>query len=246
MSAPRFTVLVTRPADDAAHFAALLEARGYAALCAPMLHVHPVPQTEEAVAQALEIRPQAIIVTSRYALAALRGVPKTLPLLAVGEQTAVQARRLGFTDTMHAPTASVLVDAIAARCQPMHGPLLYVRGRDVAFPLAAALSQHGFTVEEVTVYAMEPTEEISVKLTQALAEHTLHCATFFSARTAGAFTALLRNSPHRSTLAPVDAVGLSEPVGGALAALPWRRIIVSAEPTLPALLAEVDKLAAAR
>ena len=86
-------VLVTRPHEQAAGTARLLERMGHAVLLDPVLEVRPLPFTPpqvEAVA--------ALAVTSINAVPALARSRPDLPVFAVGEATAAAARAAGRSD----------------------------------------------------------------------------------------------------------------------------------------------------
>src|SRR3978361_2567698 len=90
-------VLVTRPHPDDETTAAGLRARGYGVRQAPMLRFEP-----SAVHDDIDARYGAVIVTSANALRGIEPHLKghrllELPLFAVGEHTAIAARRAGFT-----------------------------------------------------------------------------------------------------------------------------------------------------
>src|SRR5271155_5016281 len=84
--ADRRGVLITRPLEDAARTASLVQARGFLPVVAPFLTVrHFTPAIPRLV--------QAVLVTSGNALA---GFPVlAVPLLAVGGSTAARARAAG-------------------------------------------------------------------------------------------------------------------------------------------------------
>ena len=76
-----------------------------------------------------------------------------VPLLAVGDRTALEAKRAGFAA---ARSAGGAVDDLAtlagAELDPAAGPLLYVAGEVIAGDLAGQLRSRGFDVRTLVLY----------------------------------------------------------------------------------------------
>src|SRR3982074_215273 len=127
-------VLVTRPAPDDEATASALRARGFKVLRAPMLRFEPVAFHD------MDARCGGVIVTSANALRGIQPQLKghrllELPLFAVGEHTAIAARRAGFTHVIAADGgAASLRDLILARVRAKElnkaSTLLYLAGAD--------------------------------------------------------------------------------------------------------------------
>lgn len=80
-------VLVTRPREQSADTVEALEALGHEALVDPLLAIRPLDPGP------IDFDPaDAVIVTSANAVQALRAVPPSLPIYAVGESTAAAVR----------------------------------------------------------------------------------------------------------------------------------------------------------
>src|SRR5271156_2738138 len=93
-------VLVTRPHPDNEDTARALRERGFEVVLAPMLRFEAMPLADD-----LDADFAAVIVTSANALRAVEaqlGPLSKLPLFAVGEHTASEARRLGFDQVVSA------------------------------------------------------------------------------------------------------------------------------------------------
>ena len=88
-------LLVTRPAEDAAPLAALLEEKGHEVTLEPLLTIEPV---DNAVLDFEGV--QALLITSANGVRAFaeRNAERDLPVLAVGDASASVARELGFTN----------------------------------------------------------------------------------------------------------------------------------------------------
>jgi uroporphyrinogen-III synthase len=234
-------ILITRPEDDASKLATLLEARGYATMSEPMLHLGPLEAGITAL-EGINYRAyQGIIATSRHAFPALEPLHKlhTLPAYVVGDATAREAARCGFPEIFSAPTAQSLLALITLYATPRERPLLYVRGQEVSHDFSVLLRPEGFSVESLPVYRMRQPASFSDTLRAALAERRITHATFLSARSAQAFVA----NAGGAALDGITAIAMSKAVADVLRSLRWQRIAVAAEPNLDAVIAEVDKLA---
>jgi uroporphyrinogen-III synthase len=133
----------------------------------------------------------AIAVTSANALRAL-GARQALdsmlglPVYAVGDRTAHEARMLGFTSVVSAGgTLEQLATSLAlARLQ---GPVLYPAGRHLSGNLAQALAPHGVMVVTVTVYEMVAETSLPESVARALIAEEIGAVLLYSRRSAEIF-----------------------------------------------------------
>ena len=225
--ADRRGILVTRPVLDA-RTAALIRARGYEPVAAPLLCV-----THRSVAVPPGI--QAILITSGNALPGLR--PATVPLFAVGDGTAARARAAGFADVRSASgDASALARLVGGAADPRGGALLLASGAGQGEALARSLRTQGFRVVRRVAYAARPVTTLPDAAVKTLHAGTLHAALFLSAETAAAFVRLLPTDAH-VLLAGVRALAIGQPAARALEALPWLAVCRARTPTLDDVLA---------
>lgn len=149
-------ILVTRPEPDAEAFARDLHALGIEAVRQPLLLTRYLACDWDALANAA-----GVIVTSRNAVRALAQSNRMaavlhLPLFAVGEETARQARNAGFSDIRTGEgTAEALARHISSEW-PRAAPLVHIAGEQRAFPLAEKLRSAGFKVTTIIAYGMAP------------------------------------------------------------------------------------------
>ena len=221
-------VLITRPEPGASDTARRLAAAGYLPVLAPMMTIaRRTPELPSTI--------QAILVTSANALATAAALPH-IPLLAVGDATAAQARAAGHTAVHSAGRdAAALADLAARLCTPTAGPLLLLSGAGMGKTLAADLRARGFPVVRRVTYAARP-----IRALPAAAHALLHGhghALFFSPESARIFVRLFRHAVPMPSPLGWDALALSPPTADALAPLPWRRIRVASAPNQEALLA---------
>jgi uroporphyrinogen-III synthase len=183
-------VLVTRPHPDSEITAAVLRAKGYEVMQAPMLRFEPV------ACSGLDAEYGAVIVTSANALRAVEGQLASdllkRPLFAVGETTAAAARKAGFGKVTAANNDAValrdLVLAGVKKRQFRKGDaLLYLAGADLSRDLASELGADGLTIVTVTTYRMAALSHLPREVCDAFAANTIQAVLHYSQRSARAF-----------------------------------------------------------
>lgn len=222
-------VLITRPAADATETAALVAQRGFDPVIAPMLTVH-----QRAID--LKGRFDAVVTTSRNAVAGLPDALKTLPLLAVGSATAQRAREAGFATVLDAQGDWIALGRLAQRRLEPGSHVLFAHGVRQGDNLAGALAASGFAVTRACAYEALPAPRMPRAAIAALEAATLHAALFLSSETAEAFVQLLPSGLH-DALSGVAALAIGQRAANVLAPLPWRLVRVSFMPTLEEVLA---------
>ena len=228
--APRTGILVTRPEPGLSETCRHLAARGLHPIQASLFAIEPRP-----VKPIPASHPQAALVTSAHALAAL---DPAIPLVfAVGDATAARARALGARAVHSAGgDAGALLALCRARLTPKAGPLLLHCGEGQAMRLAADLRLAGFRVIRRVVYAQRPAAQIPDAALEALRAESLAAALFMSANAAHVFARLLPPSCH-TALRRVDALAISPAASKPIAALPWQSVRVALRPTAEDVLA---------
>ena len=230
-------VLVTRPEPGGAETARRLAGLGWHPVLAPALVLAPRP---------FALPPaQALLLTSRAAARALAPDDPSgdLPVLAVGEATAAEARARGFRRvTAAAGDAAALAAEAARSLDPAAGPLLLAVGEGYGAELAARLRAQGFRVLRRVAYAARPAAALPEPALAALQrDGEVVAALFFSPRSARRAISLLKASGHAATAASMEALVISprvaEAVVRALAPLAWRAVRVAGRPDQDALLA---------
>jgi uroporphyrinogen-III synthase len=237
-------LLVTRPEPDALKLRALLEEHGHQATVEPLLQVSfdtADPIDLEGV--------QALIATSRNALRALKSHPalaeaRQLPLFAVGEATAKEARALGFEVVVTgAGTAQELVVHIVSALDPAAGLLLHLAGDVLAGDLKGALEEHGFRVLQPQVYRMLPATALSEDTVEQLAMGEIDGVILLSPRTAQVYAALMRKQGLASVARKAMHFCLSPAVARPLESLGTIRVQIAEIPRLGEVVALIDAAA---
>lgn len=247
MTAPiagrRLSLWVTRPAEDAAELAAALRAQGHDFLIEPLLAIELLdgpPLDLDGV--------QAVLATSANGVRAFaaRNLERSLPLLAVGDATAREARSAGFTQIESASgDVAALAELARQRLHPAGGALLHVAAGDLAGDLAGALNATGFECRRAVLYRARTAEALSHALAASIHDRKLDGVLVFSPRTAATLVRLLTSAGLANATAGLDLFSLSAAVANAAGALPWRRVFVAAQPTQASLLEAVASAATA-
>lgn len=220
-------VLVTRPEPGATETATACAALGWDAILAPSLVLRATRPDRLPPAQAL-------LLASRAAARSLSPIP--LPVLAVGDGTAAEARARGFTDVRAAEgDAAALADAAARTLDPAAGPLLLAVGRGYGAELATALRVRGFRVIRRIAYAAAPATTLPAPARAALRAGRVAAALFTSPRGARITIALLRRAGLAEATRSIRAIAISARIAEAVASLPWAAIETTAQPD-PALM----------
>lgn len=235
-------LIVTRPEPDASRTAQALAALGHEAILSPMLDIFPVRDVR-LPRQAW----QAVLATSSNAVRALsahpdRGALLGLPLLAVGDRTALEARRAGFDAARSAGGALDDLLALAAiDLDPAAGPLLYAAGDVQSEDLAGLLRARGFAVETAIVYRAEPRKRLSGAAGQALRDGSADGVLLYSRRSAGAFALALRAAGLAPLAEHIACFCLSAAIAEPLAAVSIGPIRVAARPEQISLFALLER-----
>lgn len=230
-------LMITRPREDAEPLARELAALGVDSLIEPLLVVEPTG-TEAPDLHGV----QGLLLTSANGVRAFAAVSgeRRLPVYAVGDATAREARRVGF-ETVH--SASGDVDALAAlvieKCLPGDGPLLHVAGSKVAGDLGGRLEQAGYAYRRACLYHAARAETLSAAGLTAIEEGRVDGVLLYSPRTADGFVNLIGKAGLEGAARRMTAFCLSEAVADRVRALAWARVAVAETPDQAALLDRV-------
>lgn len=230
---PPVPVLVTRPAPGGAETARHLAALGFAPVLAPLLTV----QTFARALPAPE-RLRAVLVASRQAIPALPALYHDLPLYAVGDATAAEARAAGFRQVESAQgRAEDLARLIIEGLPPEGPPLLLATGLNQGDRLKTILQAFGFEVLRKEVYAAHSVTRLPEAAEDLLRAGGEGWVLLFSRETALCLNRLVRAAGLVESAARFNLGAISAPVAEAVQDLPWARIHVAMEPNEKAVLA---------
>jgi uroporphyrinogen-III synthase len=226
-------LIVTRPEPDDRRTARALIRLGHEVILSPMLDV-----VFDAKARIKRAAYQAVLVTSSNAvraLAARTGGPpdRNVPLLAVGDQTALEAKRAGFAE---ARSAGGNVDDL----------IELATGEAREGDLAGNLGKLGHNVEVAVLYRTVPRTRLAGVAEAALGEGSVDGILFYSRRSAAAFALALR----AGKLAPLGekliCFCLSHACGEPLQAVTDGEILIAERPDQLALFALIEAAAKRR
>jgi uroporphyrinogen-III synthase len=240
-------LIVTRPEPDADRTARALMRLGHTVILSPMLDI----VTDRGAK--IPTRPyQAVLVTSSNAVRALaerpvRPVTVDVPLLAVGDQTALEAKRAGFSAARSAGGAlDDLVALVARELAPADGPLLYAAGEDQTGDLAGQVAKRGFDVETAVLYRAEPRSRLAGVAEDALKAGTVDGVLFYSRRSAAAFALALRAGNLAPLADKVICFCISASTAEAIAKVTMGRTVIAEKPDQLALFAMIEAEEAVR
>jgi uroporphyrinogen-III synthase len=218
-----FRVAVTRPEPQASDTAARLASEGYAVVKAPLLAA--VPREGPGSAEGIG----TLALTSRTAAQLLADRPRfhLIPVVAVGEATAAEARRAGFHEVR---SADGDVEALLPMLLDVPGPVVHLSGEDQRGDLVERLRARGQAAERRILYAMEPAGRLPDV-------DPVDAVLLYSPRTAALFAERATAPAWRGA----TCIALSAAVAAPVADRPH---VVAARPDEPALLAALHGMAA--
>ena len=176
-------LLITRPEPDNERTAATLRALSHEVMLAPLLRIEAIGDADLGAPPWV-----AILLTSANGARAIAGHPRRnelmgLPVLAVGESTAIAARAAGFGNVTSADgDARDLVRLAVARFTASSLPLLYLAGEDRIGDLAGDLAAQGQTVRTVVIYRAAKAPHFPAAARTALEQGRIDGVLHFSRR----------------------------------------------------------------
>ena len=224
-------ILVTRPIREATLTAKTLESMGHTVLIAPMLQIEPVSFE-------LPEENRSLIITSRNAarFGLVNIGNKTRPIFAVGEQTAEEARTLGFTNVTVGPGTSREIVPLLLECGVSEKrKYSHLCGNNVSYDIAAVLRDEGLDAVQTVTYQTQPARGMSMDVREALDANEIDVALFYSPRTATTFEEVVADYGRSDWLRKMKAVCLSTRVADNLLG-PWQSKEYAIIPTEKAVL----------
>jgi uroporphyrinogen-III synthase len=228
-------MLVTRPLPDAEETAWRLAALDIEAVTCPLL-THRTLDTGLPEATGFA----AIVFTSANSLRALEergalGAYLGLKAYAVGDRTAAAAREHGFADVESAGGSFADMVELLAHAE-LEGPVFYPAAQDHRGDLGKSLAPFGAMAITTHVYAMEPVEDISAEVVEALGSGAIAAGLFYSRRTAETFVRLCGSRLDRAVRTRFGALCLSEAVAEPLLDAHFVRVGLADNPSEDAMM----------
>lgn len=228
-------MLVTRPEPDGLATAERLRALNIEAISCPVLVRETLPVSlPEAKGFA------ALAITSGNALRSLAERDAlssflSLPLYAVGEHTAEEARGLGFAQVIAAEGSLASLAQQLAHAK-LEGPVFYPAARDPAGDLARSLAPFGVMVVTAKIYTMEPVSRLPASVLSELEAREIGAALFYSRRSAECFVELVADHLSREKRTSLGVLCLSEAVAEPLVDAHFVRISLADKPSENAMM----------
>ena len=233
---PEFIITI-RPEPDAARDVNWLQRYKVPAMAVPVMHPEQQPFDIPDAASF-----QAIIFTSRHAVAALADVfrhasLRSLPVYAVGRNTALAARQAGFEKVIRGPgDGKGLLTIMTGDLRQNAGRILWPSASMISFDIASYLTEFGFSVQRIPVYTMKPLVSCAVDLSARLATCSSAAVAAMSARSMALFSELLDNQEFAGQRKIITVIAGSALIAAA-AGLGWADIIVAKAPRRSRILA---------
>jgi uroporphyrinogen-III synthase len=215
-------VALMRPLADAERSAALLRARGFETVVAPVLEIHATgaEPPDEAFDAALATSANAFCFLSPEARTRLQG----MALHVVGERTAAAARAIGLSPAGGiCADAAGLADSLVGRL-PRPARLLYLAGRERKDDLERTLRAAGHEVVAVEVYVAAAR---AWNATEAAAVAACGAALHYSRRSAELTIALCQRAGLGDHLMATLHGCISADAAAPLRSIGARRIVVA-------------------
>lgn len=222
-------ILLTRPFEQSQMLSALLKAKDIEVEIFPLMTVH-----QKGSGQIPKDNYQVMVFTSANSLrfSDLDHLSKNTMIFTVGNKTASEAQALGFTAVISADgNLEKLSETIKNKLSPADGPLLYIRGKHTAGPLADDLRAARFDVSEHVVYETRPVAKLDKVVINMLLHRHIDFIPFYSQRSALIFKELITRASLENSLAHITALCISKNVAKEIGSLPWKTIMISDRPT---------------
>jgi uroporphyrinogen-III synthase len=233
MQTPR--ILITRPEPGASRTAERLREAGFEAVSLPLTRI------ERLAFDFPDVQFDGIVVTSAQALGeADYSWLLDVPLIAVGETTAVAARTAGFRHVAAASGSAESVAALAASALKKGGSVLYLCGQVRRPELEALLIDAMFSVAAVATYNAAPVSYDENELAAALGDKRFHAVVLMSAVAAERFAGLAG----RPEFQDAELICFSKRIAQAVAPLA-KPVAITAEATEDSLMKLLKERSAA-
>jgi len=233
------SILVTRPVDDTAEIAGVIESLGFRAILSPVLKI-----IDEAVALPDPKSYRGLIFSSVNGVRAFARLSPNaaylqFPAFAVGPGTATQLARMGFSN-IH--TADGTMRSLIPLLQDHFGdavPLLHLRGRAIRDDPAALLP---WPIDGITLYRAEGIEALDSAALDALRAEQVAAVLIYSARRAEAFVLAVKNAGMEGGFGGVKALCLADSVLESAHHLTWAECHVAATPDQNGMIRLLEEL----
>jgi uroporphyrinogen-III synthase len=182
---------------------------------------------------------QALLMTSANGVRAYcaRNSEREIPLFAVGDATAREARANGFKNISTARgDVSHLAKLVRTQLSKSDGAVLHVAGTKTAGDLAGDLLLAGFEYRRDVLYNVVAAQFLRPKTILALLNKEVRGVLLYSPRTAKIFCQCAVSDLGENILSSVTAYCLSAAVADKARVVNWQAIVVASRPTQSELI----------
>ena len=227
-------VLITRPGEDGTALAEILRARGIESVIEPLLSIKYLDGPELKLENI-----QALLLTSANGVRALarRTDRRDIPVYAVGDATAMTARKAGFIQ-VHSAAGDVktLVDLVKEILKPKDGPLLHIAGSSVAGDLIGLIDASGFKCTRSVLYEAIGERSLRSSTITGIKDSQIDAVTLYSPRSAERFVELTRKARLVRSCHKINVICLSQSVAEKVSEIKWQSVLIADEPNQDAVL----------
>lgn len=228
-------ILVTRPMEQAAEFAAEIESLGAEPVICSLLDIHPLfcDLTRFSI-------PDVLLVTSQQVFSVGLDLSSfySCPIFCVGERTGDLARKYGFANVRVADgDVHSLVSMVQQNFKPS-ARLLYLRGDDVRADLKTLLTE--YSVDEAIVYKADAIFALPQNVVRLFPRLDTIC--LFSPRSGVILRGLMEKHGLTSFARSINLLSLSGAVLESVSDLGWKTSHVADRPDVRSMISDLTLL----
>ena len=172
-------ILLTRPKHDAEQDAKYLEDLGYSPLISPLLNIEPLKHSATK-----SKKYQAIIFTSANAVRLFKHHDTSQKAFAVGNNTAAALTDAGYKNINNANGTAKDLETLIRNRQNTSDKLAFIRGQDIAYPLAQQLKKYGYKIDEYITYKTNYINRFTQETIKKITDGNCVAITLYSKKTA--------------------------------------------------------------
>jgi len=227
-------VLITRAREDAEPLADALDRSGVQSIINPLLEIVLVPGPPLDLTAV-----QGLLMTSANGVRTFgqRSDNRSLPVYAVGDATAREAKKTGFTTVFSASgDVEALADLVRGQGDRIVGSLLHCTGTKIAGDLGGLLESYGYTYRRERLYEAVSARRFNPQTIAEFEAGQIDGVLLYSPRTAAIFVDLVRHAKLEPLMKHVTAYCLSHNVEVKISELVWKSCRVATVPEQDALI----------
>lgn len=232
-------ILITRPVTKTAETAAMVDVAGFTPFSEPMLEI--VPVADSPLPDDLTVY-DGLILTSPNAVRVLAEMTKDryTRLYAVGQDTAAEAEKRGWTDIISANGTGEDLAALLECEQSQGRPFLHLSGRYVSY---AFDEDKKIKAERRVIYDAVKIKSLTPDCRRLIEERKITAILFYSARTAENFEALADAYGLTDALSSIKALCIGKRVVNSLRNELWQDVRCACTPDSEGMKTLLNELA---